>query len=86
MNLETFFEKFDLFADLPGAVARMRELVLHLAFSGKLVETVGQWPQKPLKSLTTKNWQRSHASRRKRILSCRRHSADSFDERPLRRI
>ena len=28
MNLDTFFEKFDLFADAPGAVAKMRELVL----------------------------------------------------------
>ncbi len=36
MNLETFFEKFDLFADAPNAVAKMRELVLRLAFSGGL--------------------------------------------------
>jgi hypothetical protein len=36
MTLETFFEKFDQFADAPGAVGKMRELVLHLAFSGKL--------------------------------------------------
>lgn len=34
MRLETFFEKFELFADAPGAVARMRELVLWSAFSG----------------------------------------------------
>ncbi len=37
MNLETFFEKFDLFADAPDAVAKMRELVLQLAVQGKLV-------------------------------------------------
>ena len=30
MRLETFFEKFDLFADAPDAVAKMRELVLRL--------------------------------------------------------
>jgi type I restriction enzyme S subunit len=36
MKLETFFEKFDQFADAPGAVAKMRELVLRLAFSGAL--------------------------------------------------
>jgi type I restriction enzyme, S subunit len=36
MNLETFFEKFHLFADAPNAVAKMRELVLRLAFSGGL--------------------------------------------------
>jgi type I restriction enzyme S subunit len=37
MTLETFFEKFDLFADAPDAVAKMRELVLELAVQGKLV-------------------------------------------------
>jgi type I restriction enzyme S subunit len=38
MTLETFFEKFELFADAPGAVGRMRELVLQLAVQGKLVD------------------------------------------------
>ena len=38
MKLETFFEKFDQFADAPNAVAKMRELVLELAVRGKLVE------------------------------------------------
>lgn len=38
MKLETFFEKFDQFANAPGAVAKMRELVLQLAVQGKLVE------------------------------------------------
>jgi len=38
MKLETFFEKFDQFADAPDAVAKMRELVLELAVQGKLVE------------------------------------------------
>jgi len=38
MTLETFFEKFDLFADAPDAVAKMRELVLQLAVQGRLVE------------------------------------------------
>lgn len=37
MKLETFFEKFDLFADAPDAVAKMRELVLQLAVQGRLV-------------------------------------------------
>ena len=37
MKLETFFEKFDQFADAPDAVAKMRELVLDLAVRGKLV-------------------------------------------------
>lgn len=38
MNLETFFEKFELLADAPDAVARLRELVLQLAVSGSLVK------------------------------------------------
>ena len=38
MTLDTFFEKFDQFADAPDAVAKMRELVLELAVQGKLVE------------------------------------------------
>jgi type I restriction enzyme S subunit len=37
MTLETFFKKFDLFADAPDAVAKMRELILRLAMQGKLV-------------------------------------------------
>jgi type I restriction enzyme S subunit len=36
MTLETFFEKFDQFADAPDAVAKMRELVLELAVKGAL--------------------------------------------------
>src|SRR5947209_3049957 len=38
MKLETFFKKFDQFADAPDAVVKMRELVLDLAIQGKLVE------------------------------------------------
>jgi type I restriction enzyme S subunit len=37
MRLETFFEKFELFADTPNAVAKMRELILTLAMHGSLV-------------------------------------------------
>ena len=37
MKLETFFDKFGQFADAPDAVAKMRELVLQLAVTGKLV-------------------------------------------------
>jgi len=36
MKLETFFDKFDLFADAPNAVVKMRELVLELAVRGRL--------------------------------------------------
>jgi type I restriction enzyme, S subunit len=38
MKLETFFEKFDQFADAPDAVAKMRELVLEFAVRGLLSE------------------------------------------------
>ena len=36
MTLETFFKKFDTFADAPNAVAKMREMVLELAIRGNL--------------------------------------------------
>ncbi len=36
-NLHTLFEKFDLFADAPDAVAKMRGLLTHFAVSGELV-------------------------------------------------
>ena len=39
MKLETFFEKFDQFADAPDAVAKMRELVLELAVRGRLLSS-----------------------------------------------
>ena len=38
MTLKSFFEKFEQFADVPNAVAKMRELVLELAVSGVLSE------------------------------------------------
>jgi type I restriction enzyme S subunit len=36
MTLETFFEKFDQFAGAPGAVGKMRGLLIHFAVSGNL--------------------------------------------------
>jgi type I restriction enzyme S subunit len=38
MDISTFFKKFDQFADAPGAVAKLRELVLELAVRGRLSE------------------------------------------------
>lgn len=38
MKLETFFEKFDLFADAPDAVDELRKIILHLAVHGALVD------------------------------------------------
>jgi type I restriction enzyme S subunit len=40
MRLETFFEKFELFADAPNVVAKLRELVLQLACSGRIADQV----------------------------------------------
>ncbi|MBK1640425.1 hypothetical protein CKO12_00710 [Chromatium okenii] len=37
MTLATFFEKFELIAEIPGAIPKLRELVLELAVRGKLV-------------------------------------------------
>lgn len=42
MKLETFFEKFDQFADAPNAVEQMRALVLRLAMHGKISEADDQ--------------------------------------------
>ena len=41
MKLETFFSNFELFADAPNGVQKLRELILQLAVQGKLV------PQNP---------------------------------------
>ena len=38
MDRATFFKHFDLLADQPDAVAKMRGLVLELAVRGQLVE------------------------------------------------
>ena len=42
MKLETFFEKFDQFADAPDAVAKMRELVRHGSANGAPHTSLGQ--------------------------------------------
>jgi type I restriction enzyme S subunit len=70
MKSESFFEKFDLFADVPGAVAQMRGLVLRLASCGKLVE---QSPDdEPASALVTRI---EHAFEKKRARKEIRSSA-----------
>ena len=46
MKQETVFEKFDQFADAPGAVAKMRELVLGFSANGAPYTSLGQRPRK----------------------------------------
>jgi type I restriction enzyme S subunit len=54
MTLDTFFEKFALFADAPDAVGKMRELVLRLATNGHLIPTDGLgWIKAPLIEVAT---------------------------------
>jgi type I restriction enzyme, S subunit len=55
MKLETFFEKFDQFADAPDAVAKMRELVLLWAVQGKLVVSKGDSASGLLAAITARN-------------------------------
>lgn len=38
MNPQTFFDHFERLTDAPNAVARLRELILHLAVQGNLIE------------------------------------------------
>jgi type I restriction enzyme S subunit len=54
MSNDWFFEKFALIADAPGAVDRMRELVLEFAVQGHLLTGTNRWETHPLKSLATK--------------------------------
>jgi type I restriction enzyme S subunit len=54
MNNDWFFEKFALIADAPGAVERMRGLVLELAVRGHLLTSTSRWEKHLLKSRTTK--------------------------------
>ena len=37
MSTDLFFEHFDVLAEAPGGVAKLRELILKLAVQGKLV-------------------------------------------------
>ena len=47
MRLRTFFEKFEIFANTPDAVTKMRELVLELAVQGSLVPQLADEPPVP---------------------------------------
>jgi len=49
MNLKTFFEKFDTFADAPDAVGKMREVALNFAINGQFSDKTSiEWQEKKL--------------------------------------
>jgi type I restriction enzyme S subunit len=75
MKLETFFKKFEMFADAPNAVAKMRELVLTLAVQGKLV------PQDPNDESATKLLERIQKSTERLIKerAIRRQETEPID-------
>jgi type I restriction enzyme S subunit len=63
MSNDWFFEKFALIADAPGAVARMRELVLDLAMKGKVTDrnqnseyVDANYINEPYSELLPSNW------------------------------
>ncbi len=74
MTLEKFFEKFELFADAPNAVAKMQELILHMAVRGKLA------PQDPGDEPAVHLLQR--ITKQRRFLKAREYSSVEPDETP----
>ena len=61
MKLETFFKKFDQFADAPDAVAKIRELVLQLAVQGTIVDSVNN--DEPVDDFLQRIWTDKSGSR-----------------------
>ena len=74
MKLETFFEKFDQFADAPDAVAKMRELVLQLGGAGQ----AGR-----LKTPTTNQHAAARANRCRQSELAKRDSCVGNDVAPI---
>jgi len=78
MTLDTFFEKFELLADAPDAVGRMRELILRLAVQGAL--TTKQEADEPVgelvKELDRCRGKRGGKSRQGRALGSDRSSGE----------
>jgi type I restriction enzyme S subunit len=64
MTLETFFEKFDHFADAPNAVAKMRELIRTLTVSGRLFgrPDASEWPAIRMKDACAQITDGEHAT------------------------
>lgn len=75
MKPETFFAKFELLADAPDAVAKMREFVLQIAVQGKLVD------QRPGEEPATKLLERIQKSKERliQLRAIRRQETDPID-------
>jgi type I restriction enzyme S subunit len=54
MDAQMFLAEFGAIASAPNGVQKLREMVLHFAFSGKLLPAVTEWEKSPLKTLSTK--------------------------------
>lgn len=79
--LDTFFEKFELFAEAPNAVPKLRELILQLAVQGKLVE---QNKDDPPATELLEHIQSEKAQRLKeRVIRKQNTSALGEDEEPF---
>ncbi len=69
MTPEAFFETFDQLADVPGAVARLREVILELAVGGRLVPgDPSSASDQPASCSTPSHWRRSVLSK---VADCR---------------
>lgn len=77
MTIETFFEKFEQFANAPDAVTKMRELVLNLAVTGRLSEQ--ESGDAPVCELVD-----SLATAKARVARKRVGAAESVTQRPIK--
>ena len=80
MSNDWFFDKFALIADAPGAVAKMRELVLDLAVRGKLM------PQDPNEESAKETLKRVDAEREQLVKANRVRRQDTLGPVPIEAI
>ncbi len=80
MNLDYLLKNFDLIAEMPGGVARLRELILELAVSGKLVKQFNE-EQTAEELLNIARNERSNLEKQ-RIIKVRPTLVVNSDEQP----
>jgi type I restriction enzyme S subunit len=81
MSPEIILEKFELIADAPGAVSKMRELVLELAVTGKLV--IQESSEEPALVLLESAKRERAKLLESRKIKTRPHSPFGKDEQPF---